>query len=179
MSEHASRPSAAPAQQGTGKQSVEVLPVQPLEDLFQIARRPLWRREKLAAADLANELQLLPHLAPVQVQAITMRVDASRRAAIQFAEQYVSERFDNRGWRALENVRDPDGEPPALEPDRAVCIGIAPELNYDLRKRRARFELFEHARVDFRRRLEKQRALRTLRAGQVVRIAARLHSRRI
>ena len=108
-----------------------------------------------------------------------MRVDASRRAAIQLAEQNVGQRFDDRGGRALENVRDPDGEPPALEPDRAVGIGVAPELHFDLRKRRARFKLLEHARVDFRRRLEKQRALRTVRAGEVVGIAARLHSRRI
>jgi hypothetical protein len=51
---------------------------------------------------------------------------------------------------------------PAFQPDEAVGVGEAAELDAHLRHRGARFQFAKHSRADFFRRFEKQAALKAL-----------------
>ena len=78
-----------------------------------------------------------------------MPVDARNGPSIQFPEQNPGQRFDNRGGRSLEDVGDPDSQTAALEPDRAIGVGVTAEFDLNLGERRPRLQRAEHARIDF------------------------------
>src|SRR6185369_16816375 len=58
MPEQASRGAPAPPQKGPPQQSVEMLSIQPLEDLFQIMQVACRAGDKLPSADLPYQLRL-------------------------------------------------------------------------------------------------------------------------
>src|ERR1044072_180186 len=87
MPEHGARPATAPAELRASHQPVEVLAVQPLENLFELVVLPLRPRDEFSAADLADQLRLPPHILTVQVKPVAVVVRSRDRLTVEFAEQ--------------------------------------------------------------------------------------------
>ena len=75
MSQHAARRPAAPAQQRTAQQTMEVAVVQMAEDFVQIVAGAARIGQKFAPADLPHQVHFAAHILAVQVQAVAMRID--------------------------------------------------------------------------------------------------------
>ena len=129
--------------------------VQALKYLFQIKIGALGAGDELAPADLPDQLQLLADLAAVQVQPVTPSVDARDRTPVELAQQHIRQRLDNGGGRAFEDVGDPYRQAAGMETYGAVGIGVAAELDANLRKSGSRLEIAENPRIDFGWSLEK------------------------
>src|SRR5690348_16079367 len=122
MSQHAPRFSAAPSQLRTPHESVEILPVEPFENVVQVVILALWTRDELTPADLPHQLRLPADVAPVQVQPIPVAVYARDRLAIELSEENVCQGFGHRRGRSREQVGDADVQPAFFEADEAVGI---------------------------------------------------------
>src|ERR1700674_5872267 len=82
MAQHGPRHAPAPTQSRHSQQTVEKLAIQALKDLFQIENLTLRSGNELAAADLADQVRLPPHVAPVQIQPVAMGVEPGHRLPV-------------------------------------------------------------------------------------------------
>src|SRR6516162_94463 len=117
MPEHVAREAAAPSQLRPSQQPVEKLPVQAFEQFLEIAVNALGPGEKLAAADLPDQMHLPPDVAAVQIQTVAVSVRPRHFDSIKLAQQNVSQGFGDRRRRALQQVGNSHIEASPLETD--------------------------------------------------------------
>ena len=159
MSQPRARSDMAPAERRARHHPAEIFSVDLFENLFEMmygAQRP---RVGLPAPRLPDEVDLPPHVLPIKVKPVSMRVLRGRRLAVEFAQQDVRERFGYRRRRDLQQVGNANPDRAALEAH--VAVRIRKSLVFDLNGGcgRARPDLAVNAPEDFAGRFEEERAL--------------------
>src|SRR3954451_24255927 len=100
MSQHIPGRSAAPAEWRLSQQSIEKLGVETLEYCLEIEELALRTGNEFTTADLFHEVRLATDIAAIEVQAIAMGINRSNGLAVEFAEEDVGQRLDDRRGRA-------------------------------------------------------------------------------
>src|ERR1017187_7138282 len=95
-SEHAARGAAAPAQLRAAQQTVEILGIDPLEDLREVAMLPFGPGDELAAANLFDQVRLPADVAPIEVEPVPVSIDARNRLTVQLAEENMGQSLQDR-----------------------------------------------------------------------------------
>src|ERR1017187_1589769 len=139
-----------------------MLAVEALENLFQVVAVPLRSRDEFPPANLPYQVCLPPYVPAVEVQPVTVGVHPRHRLAVELAQQDVRQRFGYRRRCSRQDVGNAHQQAPVFQPDEAVGIREAAELDAHLRHHRARLQFAEHAGINLLRRLEKQGALESL-----------------
>ena len=159
MPQHGTRCPAAPSEQGLAHQPVEKARVQVFENLPQIMVRAGRAGDEFATANLPDKMHLPAHVSPVEIEAIAVRIHPGNLAAIQFAEQDISQGFGHRGGSALEQVRHTHVNAVFGQAYEAIRIRERAEIDADDGRRGSRLQVAEDPGIHLRRRFEKQRAL--------------------
>jgi len=129
MPQHAARRAPAPSEQRPPHQAVEELPVQAVEYLIEIVCLAAWPGKVLASANLPHQVRLAPHVAPVQVQAVAVRIQAGNGFPVEFAEQDVGQGLQHRGRSSRQQIGNTHAQPSVLQTDEAVGVGEAAKLH--------------------------------------------------
>src|SRR5438105_766576 len=136
--------------------------------------------DEFSAANLPDEVHMAAHVAPVEIQAVAVRIDARNLAAIELSEQNICERLHNRSRSALEHIRNARVEAVFGQADEAIGVGKGAEFNVNCRYFSSRLQFPEDAAINLHRRLEKQGALESGKLGCLLEARrARLHFSRI
>src|SRR5438045_4168601 len=97
--------------------------------MLQIMMHASGSGDKFAAAHLPDQVHVTTHVAPVQVQTITMRVCTRDWPSKQFSQQDISQRFHHRCWSSLEQVCNPHVNAIGGQADEAVCVRKGAEFH--------------------------------------------------
>ena len=92
----------------------------------------LWAGDKFAAADLADQMHLAPHVAPVQVKPVAVGVNPRGRAAKQLAQQNIGQGFHDGSRSALQQIGDAHMDGAGFHANETVGVGETAELHGDL-----------------------------------------------
>jgi hypothetical protein len=102
---------------------------------------------------------LPPDVSAIQIEPVPVGIGPRRRTPKEFTEEDVRQRFENRGGRAFQQIRDPHVDSAVFQPDKAVGVRKPAEIDPDRGKTSAGFQFPENSGVDFLRSLKKERAL--------------------
>jgi len=156
VAQQAAGEAAAPSEKRPAEEAVEILAIQAFEEILEIMAGAFRAGDELSAADLSQQLELLPDIAPIQIQPVAVGINGGNRTAVQLTEQDIGQCLDDRRRSAFQDIGDPHGQAAVFKAHRAIGIGVAAELDVYAWGLGSRLETFEYTRIDLGRRFEKQ-----------------------
>src|SRR5688572_7969208 len=97
--------------------------IQPLKNFCQVPMCALGARDIFPPANLPHQLHLAADISTVQVQAVTVGIDAWDGAPKELPQQNISQSFQNQGRSTLKQIADTHVDLTVLEAEEAVGVG--------------------------------------------------------